>query len=167
VAACALLLAAASGCAGSSDSAGSGDLTVESTDFTEGTLASSPTPPQDEPPGTTATTGTPAGASTEPAQEVGDGSSEEPGNVLLRVEGAPGTRFSGLCSVGDETSVVNGRVPRRYAYDVPEGRSFTCRIEKQSGGRGSLRVILVADDATRSVQQTKARGGTISVSYSD
>jgi hypothetical protein len=84
--------------------------------------------------------------------------------VLLRLEGAPGVRFSGLCSVGDEERVVTGRVPQRYAFDLVGGSSFSCRIQKQSGP-GNLRVILLAGGTTRSVQQTNAQGGTITVSY--
>jgi hypothetical protein len=60
---------------------------------------------------------------------------------------------------------VVGRVPQRYAFADPDGRPFSCRIQKQSAGPGNLRVILLAGGATRSVQQTDARGGTITVSY--
>jgi hypothetical protein len=85
-------------------------------------------------------------------------------DVVIRLEGDPGTTFSGLCSVGEERSVLSGRVPKRFAYHL-KGRQISCRIEKRDGGTGDLEVILVAGDSTRSVQQTNAPGGVIEVSY--
>ncbi|HWS81684.1 MAG TPA: hypothetical protein VN178_11735 [Rubrobacter sp.] len=87
-------------------------------------------------------------------------------DVIIRLEGDPGTTFSGLCSVGEERSVLSGRVPKRFAYQL-KGRQLSCRIEKRDGGTGDLEVILVAGDSTRSVQQTNAPGGVIKVSYED
>jgi hypothetical protein len=85
-------------------------------------------------------------------------------DVVIRLEGDPRTTFSGLCSVGEERSVLSGRVPKRFAYHL-KGRQLSCRIEKRDGGTGDLEVILVAGDSTRSVQQTNAQGGVIEVSY--
>ena len=93
---------------------------------------------------------------------------EEPGGqpeVVLRLEGGPKTTFSGLCSVGDEQSVLDGKVPKRFTFD-PRGRELSCRIQKRDDGRGALKIILIAGDTTRSVQQTNAPGGTINLSYS-
>ncbi len=92
---------------------------------------------------------------------------EEPGGqpeVVLRLEGGPKTTFSGLCSVGDEQSVLDGRVPKRFTFD-PRGRELSCRIQKRDRGRGALKIILIAGDTTRSVQQTNSPGGTINLSY--
>jgi hypothetical protein len=83
---------------------------------------------------------------------------------VIRLEGDPETTFSGLCSVGEERSVLSGQVPKRFAFHL-KGRQLSCRIEKQDGGTGDLKVVLVAGEATRSVQQTNAPGGVISVSY--
>jgi hypothetical protein len=88
---------------------------------------------------------------------------DSPG-VVLRLEGDPKTTFSGICAVGRKESVLSGRVPKRYAFDL-EGEGLSCRIQKQDPGEGSLKVILTADDTTRSVQQTSVRGGIISISY--
>ena len=85
-------------------------------------------------------------------------------DVVIRLEGDPGTTFSGLCSVGEERSVLSGRVPKRFEFDL-KGRQLSCRIEKRDGDTGDLEVILVAGDSTRSVQQTNAPGGVIEVSY--
>jgi hypothetical protein len=85
-------------------------------------------------------------------------------DVVIRLEGDPRTTFSGLCSVGEERSVLSGRVPKRFAYHL-KGRQLSCRIEKRDGGTGDLEVILVAGDSTRSVQQTNAPGSVIEVSY--
>lgn len=98
-----------------------------------------------------------------PEISLGDAPDGKP-DVVIRLEGDPGTTFSGLCSVGEERSVLSGRVPKRFAYHL-KGRQISCRIEKRDGGTGDLEVILVAGDSTRSVQQTNAPGGVIEVSY--
>ena len=93
---------------------------------------------------------------------------EEPGaqpEVVLRLEGGPKTTFSGLCSIGGEQNVLDGRVPKRFTFD-PEGRELSCRIQKRDKGRGALKVVLIAGNTTRSVQQTNSPGGTINLSYS-
>ena len=88
---------------------------------------------------------------------------DSPG-VVLRLEGDPKTTFSGICTVGGKESVLSGRVPKRYAFD-PKGQKLSCRIQKQDSSRGSLKVILIAGNTTRSVQQTNSRGGVINLSY--
>jgi len=93
---------------------------------------------------------------------------EEPGGqpeVVLRLEGGPKTTFSGLCSVGGEQNVLDGRVPKRFTFD-PGGRELSCRIQKRDEGRGALKIVLIAGDTTRSVQQTNSPGGVINLSYS-
>jgi hypothetical protein len=92
---------------------------------------------------------------------------EDPGGkpeVVIQLEGDPETTFSGLCSVGGERSVLSGQVPKSFAFGL-KGRQLSCRIEKRDGGTGDLKVVLVAGEATRSVQQTNAPGGVIKVSY--
>jgi hypothetical protein len=92
---------------------------------------------------------------------------EEPGGrpeVVLRLEGGEGTTFSGICSVGDEQSVLGGRVPKRFTFN-PRGRELSCRIEKRDRGRGALKIVLVAGNTTRSIQQTNSPGSTINVTY--
>ena len=83
--------------------------------------------------------------------------------VLLHLEGDPGTTFSGICAVGGKESIISGRIPKRYTFD-PRGQRLSCRIEKQDAG-GDLKVILIAGNTTRSVQQTNTRGSIINVSY--
>ena len=103
------------------------------------------------------------GNSPPPEVTLGD----DPGGkseVLIRLEGDPKTTFSGLCSVGEEQSVLSGQVPKRFTFDL-RGRKLSCRIEKRDGGKGALKVVLVAGEATRSVQQTSTPGGAIKVSY--
>ena len=103
------------------------------------------------------------GESPPPELTLGDDASGKP-DVVIRLEGDPKTTFSGLCSVGEEHSVLRGRVPKRFAFYL-KGRQLSCRIEKRDGGTGDLEVILVAGETTRSVQQTNAQGGVIKVSY--
>ena len=83
-------------------------------------------------------------------------------NIVLRLEGARETTFSGVCTVGGKENVLSGRVPKRYAF---EGQRLSCRIQKQDSGRGNLKVILTANGTTRSVQQTTTRGSVIRISY--
>ena len=125
--------------------------TTKSGDFEEGTLVSSS-----------------RGAETTreaPPPEATLGPELDSPAVLLRLEGDPGTTFSGICVAGSKRSVLRGRIPKRYAFD-PRGRKLSCRIEKRDPRRGDLKVILVAGDTTRSVQQTSTRGNVINVSYS-
>ncbi|HEY0128390.1 MAG TPA: hypothetical protein VGB40_04420, partial [Rubrobacteraceae bacterium] len=61
-------------------------------------------------------------------------------------------------------SILSGRIPKRYAFD-PRRQRLSCRIQKRDPGGGNLKVILVAGDTTRSVQQTNAPGGVVNVSY--
>ncbi len=93
------------------------------------------------------------------------GSGPEPPDVVLRIEGSRKTTFSGICAVGGEENVLSGKVPKRFTFDLPEGRRLSCRIEKQDSGKGELKVILTANGTTRSVQQTTSSGGVINVSY--
>jgi hypothetical protein len=104
------------------------------------------------------------GPSSPPEVTLGDGPSGKP-EVLIRLEGDPQTAFSGLCSVGAERNVLSGRVPKRFAFDL-RGRQLSCRIQKR-GGPGDLKVVLVAGETTRSVQQISAPGGVINVSYDE
>ncbi len=92
------------------------------------------------------------------------GAEPEPPGVVLHLEGDPETTFTGICTVGGREDVLSGRIPERYAFG-PQREGLTCRIQKQDRGEGRLKVILTAGGTTRSVQQTGARGGVISVSY--
>ena len=98
-----------------------------------------------------------------PEVTLGEDLHGEP-EVLIRLEGDPETTFSGLCSVGEQREVLSGRVPKRFAFDL-KGRQLSCRIEKQDGGDGDLKVVLIAGETTRSVQQTNSPGSIINVSY--
>lgn len=85
-------------------------------------------------------------------------------NIVLRLEGDPKTSFSGICKDGGSETVLKGKVPKRFDYDLVSG-ALSCRIQKQDAGKGKLKVTLVANDATRSVQQTDKKGSTIKISY--
>lgn len=103
------------------------------------------------------TTDVPAGV---PAGTTG----QAPGTTL-RLEGDAGTNFSGICTTGAEEEVLIGQVPKSYSFDL-QGRTLSCQIKKQSPGTGSLRTILLAGGATRSIQQTRAQESIINISYS-
>ena len=105
------------------------------------------------------------GESSPPEVTLGEDSGDKP-EVSIRLEGDPKTTFTGLCSVGEERNVLSGRVPKRFAFHL-KGRQLSCRIEKQDGGTVYLKVVLVAGETTRSVQQTNSPGGIIKVSYKE
>jgi len=105
------------------------------------------------------------GGSQPPEVTLGEDKGGKP-EVVIRLEGGKKTAFSGLCSVGEEQNVLGGQVPKRFEFEL-EGRQLSCRIEKQDGGSGELKVVLVAGETTRSVQQTNSPGGVIKVSYEE
>jgi hypothetical protein len=105
------------------------------------------------------------GDSRPPEVTLGDDTGGEP-EVVLRLEGDPKTTFSGLCSVGSEQKVLIGQVPKRFEFDL-KGRQLSCRIEKRDDKTGNLKVVLIAGEATRSVQQTNTPSGVIKVSYEE
>jgi hypothetical protein len=86
--------------------------------------------------------------------------------VVIRLEGDPKTSFTGLCSVGQKQNVLSGRVPERFTFDLA-GERLECRIEKRDEDEGDLKVVLVAGDTTRSVQQTNSPDSAINISYKD
>jgi hypothetical protein len=102
------------------------------------------------------------GESSVPEATLGTG--PKPPAVVLRIEGDPRTAFSGICSVGHGESVLSGRVPRRFTFDL-DGEKLSCRVQKRDSSNGSLKVTLTANGTTRSVQQTDSRDGVINVSY--
>lgn len=103
------------------------------------------------------------GGVTNAGSTVGSTDATQP-DVLLRLEGDPEVRFSGICTAGTEDNVISGQVPARYRFDL-NGQNLSCRVQKRSPGNGSLRVVLLAGDSTRSVQQTEARDNVLNISY--
>ncbi|MGH3086585.1 MAG: hypothetical protein ACRDSJ_04625 [Rubrobacteraceae bacterium] len=93
------------------------------------------------------------------------GSNPENPDAVLRLEGDPGTRFSGICDAGGGENVLSGEVPKRFTFEL-NGSGLSCRIQKQDERSGSLRVILLSGSTTRSVQQTNTPEGIIEISYS-
>jgi hypothetical protein len=87
------------------------------------------------------------------------------GEVTLKIEGSPGTEFSGTCVVGGkEEKKVSGRVPKRFIYE-PVGQRLECEIRKQSSNSGQMKVEFSAGDHTSSVQQTSTQGGSLTLRY--
>src|SRR5215211_390940 len=87
-----------------------------------------------------------------------------PAEVMLKIEGSPGTEFSGTCTVGGKENKISGRVPESFVYK-PDGQRLECEIRKQSSNSGVLTVMFTAGDHTHSVQQTSAQGSTITLRY--
>jgi hypothetical protein len=87
------------------------------------------------------------------------------GEVTLKIEGSPGTEFSGTCIIGgEEEKKLSGRVPKRFIYE-PDGQRLECEIRKQSSNSGEMKVEFSAKDHTNSVQQTSTQGGSITLRY--
>lgn len=94
---------------------------------------------------------------------VGESSVQE---VMLEIEGDPGTEFSGVCSVGDRQEELVGETPQSFVYDLPEDQKLDCEIRKSDQGSGSLKVVLTAPGNTI-IQQTNTPGGSINLSFSE
>jgi hypothetical protein len=87
------------------------------------------------------------------------------GEVTLKLEGSPGTEFSGTCIVGGkEEKKVNGRVPKRFIYQL-DGQPLECEIRKQSSNSGEMKVEFSAGGQTNSVQQTSTQGSSLTLLY--
>ena len=87
------------------------------------------------------------------------------GEVTLKIEGSPGTEFSGTCIVGGkEEKKVSGRVPKRFIYEL-DGQRLECKIRKQSSNSGEMKVEFSVGDHTNSVQETSTQGGSLTLRY--
>jgi hypothetical protein len=87
------------------------------------------------------------------------------GKVTLKIEGSPGTEFSGTCIVGGKEEMkISGRVPKRFIYEL-DGQRLECEISKQSSNSGQMKVEFSAGDDTNSVQHTSIQGGSITLLY--
>jgi hypothetical protein len=96
--------------------------------------------------------------------EVADASAPS-GEVTLKIEGSPATKFSGTCIVGGkEEKKVSGRVPKRFIFE-PDGQRLECEIRKQSSNSGEMKVEFSAGGHTNSVQQTSTQGGSLTLQY--
>ena len=134
---------------------------------------------------TNVSTGGPTGASPEPTPsasaspttsmettrettaETGtlEGGPDDAPDVVLRVEGDSGVTFSGLCEIGTEDAVLDGgEVPERYIFTT-RGKLLSCKIQKRDSGDGDLKVTLLTEGSTHSVQQINSPDGVINVSY--
>jgi hypothetical protein len=100
-----------------------------------------------------------------PAKGEGADATAPSREVTLKIEGSPGTEFSGTCIVGGkEEKKVSGRVPKRFIYE-PDGQRLECEIRKQSSNTGQMEVAFSAQDHTNSVQQTSTQDGSITLRY--
>lgn len=93
---------------------------------------------------------------------AGEGSGQE---VTLKIEGDPGTEFSGVCSAGDQEEDLAGEVPQSFVYELPESQKLDCEIRKSDSDSGTLKVTLTAP-GNNIVQQTNTPGGSINLSFS-
>ncbi len=85
--------------------------------------------------------------------------SGESGGVTLRIAGDKGTRFSGVCSVGQEEHDISGRAPQSFEFE-PNDRKLVCEVRKQ-GAQGTGLEIILEGENTRSVQ--RIAGGAVTV----
>jgi Putative auto-transporter adhesin, head GIN domain len=79
--------------------------------------------------------------------------------ATLKLQGEPGTKFQGSCTIGDEESEeISGQVPQSFTYKLKR-RPLECEIS--SGGE--VQVDLTVGKKVRSVQQIS--GGTLNLTY--
>ena len=79
--------------------------------------------------------------------------------AMLELQGAPGTKFSGSCAIGDEEpEEVSGQVPQSFTYRL-NGRKLDCKINSD----GDVQVALTVGKNARSVQRMS--GGTLNLTY--
>jgi hypothetical protein len=93
------------------------------------------------------------------------GSSGDGGRVreaTLEIEGDPGAKFSGMCTIGDEEREVSGQVPESFVFEV-NGQKLGCEIHKKS--RGAMNIVLDVDGADYA-QRTNSRLATVRIVYS-
>jgi len=99
------------------------------------------------------------------AKGEGADASAPSGKVTLKLEGSPGTEFSGTCIIGGkEEKKISGRVPKRFIYEL-DGQRLECEIRKQSSHSGQMKVEFSAGGQTNSVQQTSTQGGSLTLRY--
>jgi hypothetical protein len=99
------------------------------------------------------------------AKAEGADASAPSGEVTLKIEGSPGTEFSGTCIVGGkEEKKLSGRVPKRFIHEL-DGQRLECQIRKQSSNSGEMKVEFSAGGHTNSVQQTSTQGGSLTLRY--
>jgi hypothetical protein len=94
----------------------------------------------------------------EKGPSAGQGAGGKAGRTTIKLGGAPGTGFSGTCSLGDEEVSLEGEAPARFSYDL-EGRRLECEVSKTGDG-GYLKVTL-RSGASRAVQTINE--GTVSL----
>ena len=85
----------------------------------------------------------------EPAQAIqSEGSNHgESEDVVLRIAGEKGTRFSGVCSAGEEKRDISGQAPKSFEYELNDDRQLTCEIRKQGGQDAALNVVLESENS--------------------
>lgn len=146
-----VLLLVAVGCSGGDSGSGGSGETAKTSGSPDATLTTAGESGSKEP-GTTVPEGT---LGEEPSRP----------DVVLRVEGDPKVRFSGICAVGSHENVISGRVSKRYEFDLGD-QELSCEIRKRDPGGGNLKTTLIAGNDTRSVQAVNTQGGRIRVTYS-
>jgi hypothetical protein len=100
-----------------------------------------------------------------PAKREGADATAPSGEVTMKIEGSPGTEFSGTCIIGGkEEKKLSGRVPKRFIYDL-DGQRLECEIGKQSSNSGQMKVEFSAKAHTNSVQQTSTQGRSLTLRY--
>jgi putative autotransporter adhesin-like protein len=79
--------------------------------------------------------------------------------ATLKLQGEPGTEFSGSCAVGDqEPEEISGQVPESFTYKL-KGKPLDCKISSD----GDVQVDLTIGKNVHSVQRIS--GGTLNLTY--
>ena len=93
------------------------------------------------------------------AKEVSNGENERGPEAMLELQGEPGTKFSGSCTVGDEEpEEISGELPESFTYELNR-RPLKCEISSEA----DVQVDLSVGKNVRSVQRIS--GGTLNLTY--
>ncbi len=105
----------------------------------------------------------------EPAQAAqSDGSNRgESEDVTLRITGDEGTRFSGVCSVGDEKHDISGQVPKSFEYELKDDSQLACEIRKQGAQDAGLKVVLKSENSRSVHRSVGGEDAVIRLTYQD
>jgi hypothetical protein len=101
------------------------------------------------------------------AQKSDGGNRGESEDVTLRITGDEGTRFSGVCSVGDERRDTSGQVPKSFEYELKDDRQLACEIRKQGAHDAGLKLVLKSENSRSVHRSVGGEDAIIRLTYQD
>lgn len=87
-------------------------------------------------------------------------------DVTLRIAGDEGTRFSGVCSVGEERYDISGQAPKSFEYDLND-RRLTCELRKRGASDAGLTAVLEGENTRTVHRSVGGEDAVIRLAYQD